>query len=86
MKVSVEITLTPLQEEYETPIKNFIRVLRTSPFIVKENPLSTHVYGELTPLMEFLTQAIDSTFDSIAAGMIHLKIVKSDRSSYQPFD
>ena len=39
-----------------------------------------------SPLMEFLTQAIDSTFDSIAAGMIHLKIVKSDRSSYQPFD
>ena len=38
MKVSVEITLTPLQEEYEAPIKNFIRTLRASPFIVKENP------------------------------------------------
>ena len=48
--------------------------------------MSTQIYGELTPLMEFLTQAIEQTFDDIAAGMIHLKIVKSDRSSYQPFD
>lgn len=86
MNVSIEITLAPLQEAYEEPIKEFIRALRASPFIVKENPLSTQVYGELTPMMEFLTQAIDSTFDSIAAGIIHLKIVKSDRSSYQPFD
>ena len=86
MKVSVEITLTPLQENYEVPIKDFIRALRASSFTVKENPLSTQVYGELTPLMEFLTQTIEITFDSLAAGMIHLKIVKSDRSSYQPFD
>ena len=86
MNVCSEITLAPLQEAYEEPIKEFIRSLRASPFIVKENPLRTQVYGELTPMMEFLTQAIDSTFDSIAAGIIHLKIVKSDRSSYQPFD
>ena len=86
MKVSIEITLTPLQNQYEEPIKNFIRLLRDSPYLIKENPLSTQIYGELTPLMEFLTQSIYSTFDSIAAGMIHLKIVKSDRSTYQPFD
>ena len=86
MKASIEITLTPLQEDYEAPIKNFIRDLRASPFMVKENPLSTQIYGEFTPLMEFLTQAIERSFDSIAAGMIHLKIVKSDRSSYQPFN
>ena len=86
MKASIEITLTPLQEDYEAPIKNFIRDLRASPFTVKENPLSTQIYGEFTPLMEFLTQAIERSFDSIAACMIHLKIVKSDRSSYQPFN
>lgn len=86
MKVSIEITLTPLQDQYEEPIKNFIRLLRASPYLIKENPLSTQIYGEFTPLMEFLTQSIHSTFDSIAAGMIHLKIVKSDRSTYQPFD
>lgn len=85
MKVSFEITLAPLEKDYETPIKNFIRVLRSSPFDLKENPLSTQIYGEYHPLMLFLTSAIADSFDTIAAGMIHLKIVKSDRSDYQPF-
>lgn len=86
MNVSIEITLAPLQENYEEPIKAFIRTLRNSNFVVQENPLSTQVYGELQPLMVFLTSAIEASFDSLAAGMIHLKIVKSNRSDYVPFN
>ena len=85
MNVSIEITLAPLQENYEEPIKAFIRTLRNSNFEVQENPLSTQVYGELQPLMAFLTTTIETSFDSLAAGMIHLKIVKSNRSDYVPF-
>lgn len=86
MNVSIEITLAPLQENYEGPIKAFIRTLRDSNFVVQENPLSTQVYGELQPLMAFLTTTIETSFDSLAAGMIHLKIVKSNRSEYVPFN
>ena len=86
MNVSIEITLAPLQENYEEPIKAFIRTLRDSNFVVQENPLSTQVYGELQPIMIFLTSAIEASFDSLAAGMIHLKIVKSNRSDYVPFN
>jgi uncharacterized protein YqgV (UPF0045/DUF77 family) len=86
MNVSIEITLAPLQENYEEPIKAFIRTLRNSNFVVQENPLSTQVYGELQPLMAFLTTTIETSFDSLAAGMIHLKIVKSNRSDYVPFN
>ena len=85
MNLSIEITLAPLQENYEEPIKAFIRTLRNSNFVVQENPLSTQVYGELQPLMAFLTTTIETSFDSLAAGMIHLKIVKSNRSDYVPF-
>lgn len=85
MKVSIEITLAPLEKDYGTPIKDFIRVLRSSPFEIKENPLSTQIYGDYHPLMLFLTKAIADSFNAIAAGMIHLKIVKSDRSDYQAF-
>lgn len=85
MKVSIEITLAPLEKEYEQHIKNFIRTLRDSPFELQENPLSTQIYGDYQPLMLFLTQAIATSFDAFSAGMIHLKIVKSDRSGYQPF-
>ncbi len=85
MNVSIEITLAPLQHDYEEPIKAFIRTLRNSDFEVQENPLSTQIYGEFQPLMAFLSVAIETSFDAIAAGMIHLKIVKSDRSDYVPF-
>ena len=85
MKASIEITFTPLEDKYEIAIKNFIRDLRNADFRLQENPLSTQIYGELQPLMLFLTQTIEKNFNEISAGMVHLKIVKSDRSSYVPF-
>lgn len=86
MNVSIELTFAPLQNDYEDHIKTFIRRLRESDFTLKENPLSTQIFGEWYQLMQFLTPTIEQSFDAIAAGMIHLKIVKSDRSDYQPFD
>ena len=73
----------PLQDQYEAPIKEFIKCLRTSDFKVLENPLSTHIYGAYAPLMIFLTEAIEASFNGLDAGMINLKIVKSDRSGYR---
>ncbi len=84
MKISVEITLLPLQEDYETPIKNFIKTLRDSKFTILENPLSTQVYGELNEVVPYLQKLIESTFDNLDASVINLKIVKTDRSDYEP--
>ena len=86
MKISVEITLAPLEEEYKDKIKNFILLIRKSGFKYDENPLSTHIYGEYTSLMYFLTKSIQESFEEIDAGIISLKIFKSDRSKYIPFD
>ena len=86
MKISVEITLAPLEEEYKDKIKNFIILIRKSGFKYDENPLSTHIYGEYTSLMYFLTKSIQESFEEIDAGIINLKIFKSDRSKYIPFD
>ena len=86
MRISVEITLAPLEEEYKDKIKNFIILIRKSGFKYDENPLSTHIYGEYTSLMYFLTKSIQECFEEIDAGIINLKIFKSDRSKYIPFD
>ena len=51
MNISVELTLTPIQDDYEPPIIHFIKRLRTSGLIVKENPLSTQVYGDYDTVM-----------------------------------
>ena len=84
MKVSVELTLTPLQNEFEEPIINFIKQLRASGLTVLENPLSTQVYGDYDTVMRLLTIEIKEALKYIENGLMLLKIVKTDRSDYEP--
>ena len=84
MNISVEFTLMPLQTDFELPIINFIKALRMSEFRVLENPLSTHIYGEYDALMLFLTRTIKASFEDIEHVVLNMKIVKSDRSDYEP--
>ena len=85
MKVSIELTLAPLQDDYETPIINFIKRLRSSELKVLENPLSTQIYGEYDKLMPFLTQEIKHAFKAVDVSVLQMKIVKTDRSDYEPY-
>lgn len=82
MKISVELTLTPLKDDFSTPIKEFIKTLRESNFIIKETPLSTQIYGDYDTLMIYLTSKIKVLFEQEKACMMHIKIVKGDRSDY----
>jgi uncharacterized protein YqgV (UPF0045/DUF77 family) len=84
MKISVELTLMPLQNDFEEPIINFIKRLRASKFTVIENPLSTQIYGTYDELMPYLTKEIKSSFENQENVVLNLKMVKSDRSDYEP--
>ncbi|WBX70920.1 hypothetical protein [Tenacibaculum retecalamus] len=84
MKISVELTLTPLQNEFEAPIINFIKKLRASGLTVLENPLSTQVYGDYDIVMQVVTAELKNSFELIDKGILFMKIVKSDRSNYEP--
>lgn len=84
MKISVELTLTPLQNEFEAPIIDFIKKLRTSGLTILENPLSTQVYGDYDTVMQIITSELKNSFELIDNGILLLKIVKSDRSDYEP--
>ncbi|MFD0863507.1 hypothetical protein ACFQ1M_14925 [Sungkyunkwania multivorans] len=84
MKVSVELTLTPLQNDFEGPIIDFIKRLRRSKFTVLENLLSTQVYGSYREVMPFLQDEIGKTFETLDHVLINIKVVKSDRSDYEP--
>ena len=55
MKISVELTLMPLQHDFEAPISRFIKRLRDSKFTVLENPMSTQIYGDYEELIPYLT-------------------------------
>ena len=83
MNISVDLTLSPLQDDYETHVINFIKRLRSSEFTVLENPLSTQVYGNFDTLMPFLTQEIKRSFADVDISVLQMKIVKTDRSEYE---
>ncbi|MCB0371626.1 MAG: thiamine-binding protein [Muricauda sp.] len=84
MKISVELTLTPLQDNFEPPIIDFIKKLRASNLTVLENPLSTQVFGDYDQVMELLQNEIKETFENLDHVVLGMKIVKSDRSDYEP--
>lgn len=84
MKISVELTLTPLQDQYEPAIIAFIKSLRDSELTVLENPLSTQIFGEYDTVMEILNKEMKIALEVIDAGLMYIKIVKTDRSDYEP--
>lgn len=84
MNISVELTLTPLQDEYETAIIDFIKALRTSGLKVLENPLSTQVYGDYDAVMNELQKEMKTALEAVERGLLYIKIVKSDRHDYEP--
>ena len=84
MDISIELTLTPLQDNFEPPIQEFIKALRASKYTVLENPLSTQIYGEYDGIMSLLTSQIKQSLGRMDNGLLTMKIVKTDRSDYEP--
>jgi len=84
MNISVELTFSPLQDDFENHIIRFIKKLRDSGLTVLENPLSTQVYGEYDAVMKILNQEIKTAFELMDKGLLFMKIVKTDRSAYEP--
>ena len=84
MNISVELTLSPLSDDYEKHIIHFITKLRDSGLTVKENALSTQVFGDYDTVMSLLQHEVAEVFGMMDAGLLYMKIVKSDRSGYEP--
>ena len=84
MKVSVELTLAPLKNNYVPIIKSFIKKLRKLNVTIKETPLSTQIYGEYDEIMNMIIPMIRKTFEDEDAVMLHIKMIKGDRSQYEP--
>jgi uncharacterized protein YqgV (UPF0045/DUF77 family) len=84
MRISVELTLTPLQEDFEPAVIHFIKKLRASNLKVLENPLSTQFYGDYDEVMQLLNSEIKEAFELIDNGLLYIKIVKTDRHDYEP--
>jgi uncharacterized protein YqgV (UPF0045/DUF77 family) len=84
MDISVELTFSPLQDDFEQHIIDFIKKLRSSGLTVLENPLSTQIFGSYDAVMQVLNKEIKIAFELMDRGLLFMKIVKSDRSAYEP--
>ncbi|WP_339650670.1 thiamine-binding protein [uncultured Maribacter sp.] len=84
MEISVELTFSPLQDNFEQHIIGFIKRLRSSGLTILENPISTQVFGSYDEVMQVLNKEIKTAFELMDRGLLFMKIVKSDRSAYEP--
>jgi len=84
MNISVDLTYSPFQDDFEQHIISFIKNLRASGLTVLENPLSTQVYGNYDEVMHVLNSEIKAAFELMDKGLLYMKIVKTDRSEYEP--
>ena len=84
MEISVDLTLSPLQNDYEKHIIDFIKALRNSEFTVIENPLSTQIFGNYDKLIPFLNKEIKRSFENTDISVLTMKVIKTNRSDYEP--
>jgi len=80
MKVSVDISMYPLAEDYCEPIIDFIDKLEThSEVSVQRNSMSTHIYGDYHAVMGTLNTEIITVLEQLPTTVFVIKLVGTDR-------
>jgi len=80
MEISVDISMYPLQREFEAPILAFIDMLEKDKSVeVVRNELSTQVHGEYKTIMTLLEKEMFSVFSEIPDSIFVMKFVGNNR-------
>jgi len=80
MEISVDISMYPLQKEFEAPILAFIEMLEKEERVdVVRNELSTQVHGDYKIIMTLLEKEMFSVFTEIPHSIFVLKFVGNNR-------
>jgi len=80
MEISVDISMYPLQKDFEAPILAFIALLEKETRVeVVRNELSTQVHGDYKVIMTLLEKEMFSVFTQIPHSIFVLKFVGNNR-------
>jgi len=80
MEISVDISMYPLQKDFEAPILTFIELLEMEERVeVVRNELSTQVHGDYKVIMALLEKEMFSVFTEIPDSIFVLKFVGNNR-------
>ncbi len=81
MRISVDISLYPLTEDYIEPILAFILTLENNPkLVVKRNSLSTQVFGEYRDVMDTIDSEMETVFKQLPHSVFAMKFIGTDRA------
>jgi uncharacterized protein YqgV (UPF0045/DUF77 family) len=81
MKVSIEISLYPLDQNYIPPIQEFIDRLNSYQELkVIENTMSTQVYGDYAKVFEILNTEMQRTHHKTPKAAFVMKVLHGDLS------
>lgn len=84
MRISVDISLYPLTEDYAAPILAFIARLENNPAIeVERNNLSTQVFGEYRDVFDAMDSEIEALFEKLPHSVFVLKMIGTDRQQVE---
>ncbi len=87
IKISVEISMYPLTDEYIDVIEAFIRALNQHPVKVITNTMSTQVFGKIDDVWTALNDSIKQSFAQQKKVAYTLKVITSDLDpASDPFD
>ena len=79
MKASVEISMYPLDQDYERPILDFIARLRQYDGItVNTNTMSTQLFGDYDLLFSALTKEMKESFRKEPAVVMVMKVINAE--------
>ena len=80
MEISVDISMYPLQKDFEAPILAFIEMLEKEASVeVVRNELSTQVHGDYKTIMALLEKEMFSVFTEIPDSIFVMKFIGNNR-------
>ncbi len=79
MRITAEISLYPLREEFLSPIQSFIRDLQESSALeITVNQMSTQLVGELHDVSLALEKALEMSFRTGGSQVLVAKFLNAD--------
>lgn len=81
MKISIDISMYPLNPDYKPPIRDFIKRLKSYENVtIHENNMSTQVFGEYKEVMQIVQDEIERTSKEDAKVVFAMKLIPMDLS------
>ncbi|MCF6253353.1 MAG: hypothetical protein L3J38_01235 [Thiomicrorhabdus sp.] len=81
MKISIDISMYPLQADYCQPIIDFIERVEQLPNItIQRNAMSTQLFGDYRPVMDALDSEILKVLETIPETVFVIKLIGIDRN------